>query len=454
MVRKRTRQTVIWVGCACLAIALAGEGRGVAGESLDLDLGGGVTMHFVRVPAGQFLMGSPESGPWHPPWESPQHPVRITRDFYLGVYEVTDAQYEHVMGTGSPYGRGGDHPAEGVSWNDAAEFCERISLATGHVCRLPTEAEWEYACRAGSTTAYYWGDQIDDEYAWYTGNSGAMAHPVGGKRRNQFGLHDMSGNVWEWCQDWFAPDYYADSPLDDPPGPATGNTRVIRGGFWGNPQMGLRSAMRLQRLPSGRYTGVGFRVLRVDTEPPVAVALANGQQTHLTIEEASPGGTPVWLDGSLSSDPDGDSTSYEWDFNNDGVVDATDSVATATYALGGPHTVALKVTDSYGAFGTDIVTITVVPGSVENQLDNLARLVEMGIEDGQIAKQLHQALLAKVHAAMNSLARGRPNSAKTATNPLNALANQVNAQRNKKISSAMAEQIMTRINRAISNVGT
>jgi hypothetical protein len=172
------------------------------------------------------------------------HQVTISKDFFLGTYEVTQAQYEQVMGSNPSYYQGdkvkGDssrHPVECVSWEDAVEFCKRLSdlpeeRQAGRVYRLPTEAEWEYACRAGSKTAFSFGDESGSlgDFAWFYDNSGRKTHPVGKKKPNAWGLYDMHGNVWEWTSDWFSADYFRESPVDDPQGPATGTHHTLRGG--------------------------------------------------------------------------------------------------------------------------------------------------------------------------------------------------------------------------------
>jgi formylglycine-generating enzyme required for sulfatase activity len=141
-----------------------------------------------------------------------------------------------------------------VSWNDVMEYCKKADV------RLPTEAEWEYAARAGSTTKYYWGKRMDGDYAWYGGNSGSKTHPGGQKKSNVFGLYDMSGNVWEWCSDWYDGKYYASSPSQNPKGASGGSYRVKRGGSWINNPAYLRSASRNYGNPDGRYRIIGFRV--------------------------------------------------------------------------------------------------------------------------------------------------------------------------------------------------
>ena len=218
---------------------------------LPVELTNSVGMKLRLIPPGEFRMG-----------KRPGRRVRITKPFYLGVYEVTQAEYERVMKGNSNKFKSATYPVERVSWNDAVEFCKNLSAKEGKTYRLPTEAEWEYACRAGTTTLYSSGDDKESlgEYAWYRDNSGGKPHPVGEKKPNAWGLHDMHGNVWEWCADWWAKDYYADSPTDDPPGPETGSFRVYRGGSWVNLAGSCRSANRFRSVPSDRRDFLGFRV--------------------------------------------------------------------------------------------------------------------------------------------------------------------------------------------------
>ena len=245
---------------------------------LPVEITNSIGMKLKLIPAGEFMMGSGKSPQelvrllgmredatkWFTD-EQPQHRVRITKPFYLGVYEVTQAEYEKVMGEDPSNFKGPSHPVEQVSWNDAVEFCKRLSAKEGKTYRLPTEAEWEYACRAGSTTLYSFGDDPASlgQHAWHRGNSHGVARRAGQKKPNTWGLHDMHGNVWEWCADWWAEDYYAVSPTDDPPGPETTTYRVIRGGCWWDGARLCRAACRSRYVPRDRIVCLGFRVAAV-----------------------------------------------------------------------------------------------------------------------------------------------------------------------------------------------
>ncbi len=212
----------------------------------------------VYVPGGSFLMGSPENEPGHKANEE-LHRVTV-RSFYIGKYEVTQAQWRAVMGNNPSYFKGDDLPVE-VSWDDAKEFCRKLSQMTGKEYRLPTEAEWEYACRAKTTGAYA-GDL--DAMAWYYNNAGNKTHPVGQKQPNAFGLYDMHGNVWEWCEDdWH--NSYANAPSDGSAWvdiSARGSLRVYRGGGWSYFAVLCRSAGRTGVAPGYRFYDLGFRLLR------------------------------------------------------------------------------------------------------------------------------------------------------------------------------------------------
>ena len=226
-----------------------------------------IGMKFKLIQPGEFLMGSPADDPDKSSKETPQHRVRITKPYYLGVYEVTQGEYQKVMGKNPSEFKGLTRPVEQVSWEDATEFCRKLSqMDTRFNYRLPTEAEWEYACRAGTKTRYICGDDLDPDYGWVNSNSSRQTHPVGKTRPNAWGLYDMHGNVYEWCQDWYDSGYYGSSPSDDPMGASTGSTRVLRGGCWSNRAPSVRSAYRDPGGPGFRFHFFGFRVARVPAD--------------------------------------------------------------------------------------------------------------------------------------------------------------------------------------------
>jgi formylglycine-generating enzyme required for sulfatase activity len=247
----------------CLSfLSLALFGGALTAQAAAKTYTNSVGIEFVLIPAGEFLMGSDrEKDPATHDAETPQHPVRISKPFYLGTYEVTLAEWDAVMGNNPPNPEGGGIPVIFVSWGDAQEFVTRLNEKEGHTrYRLPTEAEWEYAARAGSTGAYSFGDDADsfDRYAWYTGNSGGKAHPVGQKEANAWGLYDMYGNVFEWVHDWNG--RYADAPAIDPEGPSSGSYRMFRGGSWNVDAKYCRSASRYAFDSNIRDDFLGFRL--------------------------------------------------------------------------------------------------------------------------------------------------------------------------------------------------
>jgi formylglycine-generating enzyme required for sulfatase activity len=246
-----------------------------------------MALAFALIPPGEFVMGSPESEARRQPEEN-QHPVRITHPFYMGAFAVTQGEFEKLMGGNPSYWsawgyrqkRGKDmdtsrFPVERVSWFDAELFCRKISelpaeKAAGRVYRLATEAEWEYACRAGTANVFHFGDVLDGTQANVCGG-----HPYGTDKKgpylnrptnvgsypgNAFGLFDMHGNMWEWCADWCDSGYYTNSPVNDPTGPADGEARVIRGGAWRFSADWCRAAARYGYDPRIRAYDVGFRV--------------------------------------------------------------------------------------------------------------------------------------------------------------------------------------------------
>ena len=218
---------------------------------------------FVLIEPGCFDMGSQ-------PWEEGRdrdelrHRVCITHAFDIGKYEVTQGQWERVMGNNPSYFSkcGLDCPVERVSWDDAQEFIRELNILTGLNYRLPTEAEWEFACRRDHANEKYCGGSNLDRLGWYGMNSEGQTHPVGEKSPNRIGLFDMNGNVWEWVQDWGTSDYYESSPPNDPQGPKSGEHRVHRGGGWDDVPRHLRAANRGYDSPKGRFGDLGFRLAR------------------------------------------------------------------------------------------------------------------------------------------------------------------------------------------------
>jgi formylglycine-generating enzyme required for sulfatase activity len=248
------------------------------GQTIENSIG----MRLVRIKSGRFTMGSPkaENGPDD---ERPQHEVTITKAFYLGVYLVTQTEYEQVTGSNPSWfssgGRGKDKvsgrstskfPVEQVSWEDAVKFCNNLSelekeKVAGREYRLPTEAEWEYACRAGTKTRYHSGDDEDDlkDAGWYDDNSDQRTHEVGEKKANAWGLYDMHGNVWQWCADWYGKHYYKGGNKTNPQGPESAISRVLRGGSWNLDARNCRAALRNYERPDLRFYYIGFRVVCV-----------------------------------------------------------------------------------------------------------------------------------------------------------------------------------------------
>jgi formylglycine-generating enzyme required for sulfatase activity len=252
----------------------------------------GVGMKLTLIPAGRFKMGSPASEKERDTDEW-QHEVVLTNPFHMGVHEVTQGQYQKVMGQnpsffGPSRGGGPDHPVEQVLWREAVQFCKSLSALpeeqqAGRAYRLPTEVEWEYACRAGSTTVFHLGNGLSSQQANFDGRypygTAAVGPHLGRTTRvgsyppNAFGLYDMHGNVQEWCTDWYDPDYYRNSPREDPKGPPRGVLHtgfeshyflVVRGGSWLDEGRGCRAAYRFRYMPTDRYRLVGFRVVCVE----------------------------------------------------------------------------------------------------------------------------------------------------------------------------------------------
>jgi formylglycine-generating enzyme required for sulfatase activity len=289
------------VAVGSLAIAATAEPKEAVSKTksqpkeLTFDLGKGIKLEMVLIPAGEFMMGSPDSDKDARDDEKPQHRVRITKPFYLGKYLVTQEQWRAVMGSNPSRFRGPNNPVEMVGWDECENFLKKLNAKIGNQggkFLLPTEAQWEYACRAGSKTKYCFGDdetQLGD-YAWWCKNSYSNTHPVdekkpkaqglfdvlgnpwyssvdspnktqpvGLKKPNAWGLYDMHGNVWEMCQDWHEDGYYKDSPVDDPTGPIKGSQRVHRGGSWNSNAFFCRSAVRNEIGWADLGGDVGFR---------------------------------------------------------------------------------------------------------------------------------------------------------------------------------------------------
>ena len=275
-----------------------------------LDLGNKVKMKLVLIPAGKFMMGSPKNEKGRNEDEGPQHEVALTQPYYMGIYHVTRGQFAAFVddngyktdaekeggsdawdGTkfdkvkGASWKKPGfdqtdEHPVVCVSHNDAVAFCEWLSKKTGKTVKLPTEAQWEYAARGGTTTAYQWGNDPDDgkdwchaadrttkrtfsdRYKYLSWDDGCtLTFLVGNFKKNGFGLYDMHGNAWQWCSDWYGENYYADSPKTDPQGPNDGKFRVLRGGGWNFHPVNFRSALRCGGGPGNRRFIIGFRVI-------------------------------------------------------------------------------------------------------------------------------------------------------------------------------------------------
>lgn len=247
-------------GQKVVVVAMGSKLPPPAGKTLRNSIG----MEFVLIPAGEFLMGS-NGGVSD---ENPVHTVRLSKPFYLGKYEVMQGQWQAVMGNNPSYFKGDPNlPVEQVSWDDVQEFIRKLNAKEGGTkYRLPTESEWEYVARAGTTTAYSFGDNPRQlgEYAWYYENSGSKTHPVGQKKPNPWGLYDMHGNVWEWVQDRYQDRYsaYTSAVVTDPQGPSSGSGRVARGGSWNCSAHGCRSADRGYVVPGNRHGFLGVRLLR------------------------------------------------------------------------------------------------------------------------------------------------------------------------------------------------
>ena len=239
------------------------------GDTKTITLPGGATMEMIYCAPGSFMMGSPasEEGRYN---DETQHHVTLTKGFWLGKYEVTQEQWQSVMGDNPSHFKGSRNPVDQVSWEDCNKFIEKVNARLNCGARLPTEAEWEYACRAGTTTAYFWGNALNGDKAncnggypcgtTTKGRDKKQTTPVGSYDANAWGFCDMHGNVKEWCNDWYDEHDYSNSPVTNPSGPTSGGKRVIRGGGWGNRAKICRSANRDGYSPDDRYYLYGFRL--------------------------------------------------------------------------------------------------------------------------------------------------------------------------------------------------
>ncbi|MBI5091162.1 MAG: SUMF1/EgtB/PvdO family nonheme iron enzyme [Candidatus Hydrogenedentes bacterium] len=236
-----------------------------AGTEQTVLLPGAVPLVMLWCPPGTFMMGRLPGEQDSFPTEDALHQVTLTQGFWVGKYEVTQAQWVAVTGSNPSHFTGDNRPVEQVSWNGAQAFITALNAYTGKTFRLPSEAEWEYACRAGTTTRFYWGDDASyaqiGGYAWYSDNSGATTHDVGGKLPNAWGLYDMSGNVFEWCQDWWFGSYPSGAVID-PTGASSGSNRVVRGGSWYFSNGNARSASHRLSGPDATSDRVGFRLAK------------------------------------------------------------------------------------------------------------------------------------------------------------------------------------------------
>ncbi|WP_308232303.1 formylglycine-generating enzyme family protein [Prevotella sp.] len=231
------------------------------GDNISIPVKDGISIDMVRVEAGTFTMGAtPEmENPWD--GEKPTHQVTLTNDYYIGKYEVTQALWQAVMSNNPSYFKGDNLPVEKVSWNDCQEFISKLNTITGKTFRLPTEAEWEYAARGGKKSKgyQYSGSNNLSDVAWYEDNSGNKTHAVGSKQANELGIYDMSGNVWEWCQDWYGK--YSSSSQTNPTGANSGSNRVRRGGGWGGNAWICRSSYRYSYAPGFSNDSLGLRLV-------------------------------------------------------------------------------------------------------------------------------------------------------------------------------------------------
>ncbi|WP_028550729.1 formylglycine-generating enzyme family protein [Paenibacillus sp. UNC451MF] len=231
-------------------------------KAVSIDIGHGINMELVLINPGLLTMGSSLiTGEGD---EAPEHKVTITKPFYLGKYEVTQEQWEELMEANPSKFKGDKRPVDTVSWDDSQLFLKKLQDKTGSKFTMPTEARWEFAARAGTSTRWDFGndESILGDYAWFQDNANAATHPVGQKKPNAWGLYDMYGNVQEWCNDWYATPY-PKGDVSDPQGPNSGDSRVLRGGAWGDDPSMVRSAYRNASGTDAKTPGIGVRVVMV-----------------------------------------------------------------------------------------------------------------------------------------------------------------------------------------------
>ena len=237
------------------------SGFSSSGNTITIPVKDGISIDMVRVEAGTFTMGATAETKYPYDCEKPTHRVTLTNDYYIGKYEVTQALWKAVMGKNPSFFKGDNLPVEEVSWDDCQDFLSKLNRITGKTFRLPTEAEWEYAARGGNKSRgyQYSGSNNLSDVAWYYDNSGIKTHAVGTKQANKLGIYDMSGNVWEWCQDWYGA--YSSSSQVNPTGANSGSRRVFRGGSWSDSDSRCRSSYRDESTPDNRFNHVGLRLV-------------------------------------------------------------------------------------------------------------------------------------------------------------------------------------------------
>ncbi len=243
------------------ANALSSSGSSLSGNALTIPVKNGINIEMVKVEAGSFDMGATPEMENPDASEKPVHRVTLTNNYNIGKYEVTQALWQAVMGNNPSYFKGEDLPVEQVSWNDCQDFISKLNAMTGKKFRLPSEAEWEYAARGGKKSRgyQYSGSNTLGDVAWNDGNSGSKTHAVGTKQPNELGIYDMTGNVWEWCQDWYGS--YSSSPQTNPTGAVSGSGRVYHGGSWVSSARDCRSSYRGLSTPGARSFILGLRLV-------------------------------------------------------------------------------------------------------------------------------------------------------------------------------------------------